>query len=262
MSHADSMRKDWDERARKNAFFYIASWKHEWDLASFFQSGEEDYERLVAPVLHRFGFSTQDKSMLEVGCGVGRMTRAFAQRFARVAAFDLSPKMLEQAKQLTPEIPNVSWIYSNGVDLRPAANESIDFVFSYLVLQHLPEESLVQSYVGEMIRVLRPSGVCLFQFNGSSRPTMNWRGRMAWGLVNMMWDLRARAAARSIAKVLGLDPQMAGKSWHGPAVSQKQIEAAVLAAGGEVLEFPGEGTPMAWCCARKAKPTRAPIPHT
>ena len=34
----DTMRRDWDERARKNAFHYIASWRKEWDLAAFLAS--------------------------------------------------------------------------------------------------------------------------------------------------------------------------------------------------------------------------------
>jgi len=49
------MRRNWDERARKNAFHYIASWPKEWDLASFPASGEDDVNRLVLPVLARCG---------------------------------------------------------------------------------------------------------------------------------------------------------------------------------------------------------------
>jgi hypothetical protein len=36
------MRKDWDDRARKGVFHYIASWRKERDLSSFLASGEED----------------------------------------------------------------------------------------------------------------------------------------------------------------------------------------------------------------------------
>ncbi len=38
----DLMRQDWDERARKDAFHYIASWRKDWTPESFLQSGEED----------------------------------------------------------------------------------------------------------------------------------------------------------------------------------------------------------------------------
>jgi hypothetical protein len=49
-----AMRRDWDDRARTNAFHYIASWRKEWDLDSFLKSGEEDFQKLVAPAIAEF----------------------------------------------------------------------------------------------------------------------------------------------------------------------------------------------------------------
>src|SRR3984957_14258005 len=100
---ADLMRQDWDERAGKGDFHYIASWRMDWTPETFFQSGEEDYDRLVAPVFKRLGWDPQGKTMLELGCGAGRMTRSFAQRFSQVHAFDISREMLGHAKTLFPE---------------------------------------------------------------------------------------------------------------------------------------------------------------
>src|ERR1700720_2195278 len=91
------MRQDWDERARKDAFHYIASWRKDWTPESFFQSGEEDYKRYVLPVFKRWRWEPQGKAMLELGCGAGRMTRSFAQKLSRVYAFDISAEMLGHA---------------------------------------------------------------------------------------------------------------------------------------------------------------------
>jgi len=88
----NAMRREWDTRARKDAFHYIASWRKDWDVSAFLKSGEEDYERLVAPVLERLGFSPDGKTMLELGCGAGRMTRSFAGRFGRVLASVPAPR--------------------------------------------------------------------------------------------------------------------------------------------------------------------------
>jgi hypothetical protein len=38
---SSSMRKDWDDRARKDAYYYIASWKKDWDEQWFLCSGED-----------------------------------------------------------------------------------------------------------------------------------------------------------------------------------------------------------------------------
>ncbi|MFY9802975.1 MAG: class I SAM-dependent methyltransferase [Candidatus Acidiferrales bacterium] len=248
---AEVMRRDWDERARKDAYFYIASWRKDWDEASFFQSGEEDYQRLVSPSLDRFQFVPAGKTMLELGCGAGRMTRTFARNFSRTFGFDVSAEMLERARNLNRSIENISWVQGNGSDLSNIASASVQFVFSYLVLQHLPAENLVHSYVREILRVLGDGGVCLFQFNGSSEKYMNWRGRLAWSVIDSLWAMRLSGASRFIANSLGMDPEMAGNSWHGVGMNAENVAQTVRSSGGTVLELSGIDTPMAWCCARK-----------
>ncbi len=252
MSVTDSMRRDWDERARKDAFHYIASWRKDWDVASFLASGEEDYLRLVAPVLARWQFPPQGKVMLELGCGAGRMTRSFAQRFERVFAFDVSAEMLRRAQALVQDAGNILWVQGDGSDLSGVDSDAVHFVFSYLVLQHLPSERLAHEYIREMLRVLKDDGVFLFQFNGGRAPTMNWKGRLAWSVVDALWTLRLNRASRATASWLGLDPETAGKSWRGASVETGRVLETVRASGGAVREVTGENTPMTWCCGVKA----------
>src|SRR2546427_2839791 len=199
------MSGDWDARARKNAFHYIASWRKEWDLESFLASGEEDFERLVVPVLARCGLPAGGRCMLELGCGAGRMTASFARRFELVYGFDISGEMLSRARQTHTAQKNILWLLSTGADLSCVASHSMDFVFSYLVLQHLPEKALALRYISEMLRVLRPGGVFLFHFNGGFEPTMNWRGRLAWGVMDALWAGRLGTLSRTAASALGLD---------------------------------------------------------
>ncbi len=193
------MSRDWNERAQKNAFHYIASWQNEWDLKSFLASGEEDITRLVVPTLERCSLVLGGMRMLELGCGVGRMTHSFARRFEQVYAFDISREMLSRARQIHSGETNILWLLSSGANLACVASDSMDFVFSYLVLQHLPEQALALQYIREMVRVLRPGCAFLFQFNGGFVPTMNWRGRLAWGIVDALWSARLDALSRRAA---------------------------------------------------------------
>ncbi len=251
MNKAEAMRRDWDDRARKNAFHYIASWRKEWDLASFLASGEEDYRRFVDPVLKRCGIPSTGKIMAELGCGAGRMTPNFAQRYDRVLALDLSEEMLRRAREIHSQSNNVLWLRVGGTDLDCLASDSTDFFFSYLVLQHLPTQDLVLSYIREMLRVLRPGGGFLFQFNASHKPTMNIQGRLAWGLVDVLWSMRLLSLSRTTAALLGFDPAVAGKSWRGAAISANRIAEFLRANGGEVREMLEAGTPFAWCAGVK-----------
>ena len=244
------MQRDWEARARKDAFHYIASWKKGWDAESFLASGEDDYRRMIAPVLQRWGIAL-DGTILELGCGAGRMTGSLARRWQRVLAYDISQEMLTKAKALHQDANNIVWQLSSGTDLAPAQTGSVDFVFSYIVLQHLPEEPLVAHYVAEMLRVLRPGGVALFQYDGAVRPTMNWRGQVAWKIVDVLWAAGLNAFSRRLARAVGGDPEIAGKTWRGVKVPAERMRGYVRTAGGDIREMTGETTPMAWCLASK-----------
>jgi SAM-dependent methyltransferase len=189
--------------------------------------------------------------MVELGCGVGRMTRNFARRYERVLALDVSAEMLGRARQIHAEEKNILWLRVNGADLACLASDSVDFIFSYLVLQHLPSEELAFGYVREMLRVLRPGGGFLFQFNGSHKPTMNLRGRIAWGVVDALWSAGLVPLSHAAASLFGLDPSVAGKSWRGAAIEASKIEETVRSSNGDIHEMSGASTPMTWCCGVK-----------
>jgi SAM-dependent methyltransferase len=253
MNTAHLMREDWDERARRDAFHYIASWRKDWDPESFFQSGEEDYDRFVAPVSGRSHWEPEGKSMLELGCGAGRMTRSFARRFSSVIAFDISAEMLSHARALSPELSNVTWTLGNGTDFSGVADGYVDFVFSYIVLQHMPTPDFAFHYIQEMLRVLKPGGEFLFQFNSVPRMTMNWKGRMVWRLVDLPWALGLRGVSRAVASLFGLPPEIAGKSWRGASLNVAAVGKTIEDAGGRVEEMIEPGTPMTWCRGSKSR---------
>jgi SAM-dependent methyltransferase len=247
------MRQDWDERARKDAFHYIASWRKDWTPETFFESGEEDYQRLVAPFFERAHWMPEGKSMLELGCGAGRMTRSFSQRFSKVYAFDISAEMLQHAQVLVPEAPHINWVLGNGTDLAGLPDQTVDFAFSYIVLQHMPDPAFALRYIQEMLRVLRPEGIFLFQFNSLRTMAMNWKGRAAWKIVDFPWSLGFRGVSRGIARMIGLSPEIAGKSWRGASLEIASVREAVAKYSGAVQEIKGQGTPMTWCFGAKSR---------
>jgi SAM-dependent methyltransferase len=251
VSLAEKMRRDWDARARRDAFHYIASWKPDWKLEDFLVSGEQDYTQLVAPVLERCRIPAAGDVMIELGCGAGRMTRNFARRYKRVIASDLSAEMLRRARQIHASEQNILWLRIAGADLACLANGSADFIFSYLVLQHIPSQVLAMEYIHEMLRVLRPGGAFLFQFNANRRPTMNLRGRLTWGVVDKLWSVGLARVSQGLASLAGLDPALSGKSWRGAALDAGAVAAAVQNANGEVREIRDESSAFAWCCGVK-----------
>ena len=248
----NSMRRDWDERARKDAFLYIASWKDDWSEEAFFVSGEADYERLVEPIAAQLGITPAESTMAELGCGAGRMTRAFARRFRAVTAIDISEEMQARAKSYLKDFGNVLWVLTDGVSLVGVETDSMNFVFSYLVLQHYPSAELIAGSIQEMLRILRPSGAFLFQFNGSRCATMNWKGRFVSAGLDGLCSIGLKRAAQACARFAGIDAEMIGKTWRGVALRSEEVDRMVRSAGGVPAGFQGTDSPLAWCFGRKA----------
>lgn len=124
-----------------------------------------DEERLltttaeVASWLERHGFTGADKTILDIGCGIGRFEEAFHAKARRVIGIDISPHMIAQARQRCSRLANVEFRHTSGMDLAAFATASLDAVlavdsFPYLVLAGVAEQHL-----GEIARVLRPGGM-------------------------------------------------------------------------------------------------------
>lgn len=252
MKATNSMRRDWDERARQDAFHYIASWKDNWNEETFFASGESDYQRLVEPILSRLVVDPGRTSMAELGCGAGRMTRAFARRFRSVTAIDISEEMQSRAKSYLKDSASVRWVLTDGVSLRGVETGSMDFVFSYLVLQHYPSAELIDGSIQEMMRILRPGGAFLFQFNGSHEATMNWKGRFVSAALDGLCSIGLKRFAQSCACFAGIDPEMIGRTWRGVALRSEEVDRMVRSSEGVPAGFEAENSALAWCLGRKA----------
>jgi ubiquinone/menaquinone biosynthesis C-methylase UbiE len=164
------MQRDWDERARENARFYVHSGAQEWSDEAFFDSGQRNVAREILTDMGNIcqGRNPKRMKVLEIGCGVGRVTRALADLFGKVYGVDVSGEMIRQAKTALAGQRNVRLFQNNGKDLAVVGNVKFDFAFSYIVFQHIPSHAVIESYVREVYRLLRPGGLFKFQVQGGT----------------------------------------------------------------------------------------------
>ena len=179
---AARIRQAWDERARENARHYIATLQSEWTDADFFASGEATVQGHILTDLENIcqGRPSKDMRVLEIGCGAGRITRALANLFGEVHAVDISGEMIARAREALRDHPNAHVYQNNGMDLTPLPDIPYDFAFSLYVLQHIPSYEIIESYIAEVSRLLRPGALFKFQAQGSSlvevNPEETWVG--------------------------------------------------------------------------------------
>jgi ubiquinone/menaquinone biosynthesis C-methylase UbiE len=165
------MRSDWNDRAKENAQYYVANSTKDWDAKEFFRTGEINVANDVLPDMHSIcggRRSPLDLSALEIGCGVGRMTRMLARVFGRVTGVDISEEMIEQARRNTADLNNVNLVVGDGCSLSGLPDSSLDYAFSYIVFQHIPSYEVISSYCREVFRVLRPGSLFKFQVQGGT----------------------------------------------------------------------------------------------
>jgi SAM-dependent methyltransferase len=148
------MRRDWNERALSNALYAIDASRRKWTVDDFYSRGPELVGLIVDPVLARLGVNPSGGTILEIGCGIGRLFAPLSQRFSRIIGIDVSDKMIELGKELC-SVPAI-WIVGDGVSLKGIENDSVDHVLSYEVFQHIPQLTTIANYINEIARVLRP----------------------------------------------------------------------------------------------------------
>jgi SAM-dependent methyltransferase len=164
---AHEMRRDWDDRARRNAKWFINTFKLEQSEAEFDETGRRDVASAVLDKLDQIASKRDPRQLrlLEIGCGIGRMTKFLAQSFGEVYATDVSPEMIERARQRLTGLENVRLYTTNGVDLADLPDDYFDIVFSMRVFQHIPSGAVIRANLDEAYRKLKPGGVLRFQTN-------------------------------------------------------------------------------------------------
>ena len=98
-----------------------------------------------------------DDTILEIGCGIGRVGQALAPLCKEWIGCDVSPHMLEHSRQRLAAFDNVRLVEISGFDLAPIADASVDLVYCTVVFMHIDEWDRYK-YVLEAGRVLKPGG--------------------------------------------------------------------------------------------------------
>lgn len=161
------MQREWNERAREDAYFYVAFGRREQDDDEFFATANEivhgfEWElKRFPPAANRRAWRA-----LEIGCGPGRLMRPMARHFGEIHGIDVSDEMVRRARANLRGIPHAHVHHTSGADLAPFADDSFHFVYSYAVFQHIPSRDVVMQYLSEAARVLRPGGILRAQING------------------------------------------------------------------------------------------------
>jgi SAM-dependent methyltransferase len=129
---------DWEIIASRDPFFGVISTE---ELRAsrinadarrrFYASGEDDIARVLAWFDVDFGRRPAEGQVLDIGCGVGRLSYALAKVMPRAFGYDVSESMIRIAREAAPANLDLTTQLPSG----PFA-----WINSYIVFQHIPPQ--------------------------------------------------------------------------------------------------------------------------
>jgi SAM-dependent methyltransferase len=136
---------------------------------------------LDCKLLDRFAAETVGRGeVCDIGCGPGHVARYLREAGAAVFGLDLSSRMVDEARQLNPDI---LFRQGNMMALDFEDNE-LAGIAAFFAIVNIPRESL-PSVFSQMWRVLQPGGLLLLAFHTSDETL---RPQELWGRpISMDW---------------------------------------------------------------------------
>ena len=166
---ADRPSRTWERFAEREPYFAVLTdpkYRREKltdaTRAEFFDTGTGYVEFVLDTIRNHITPMPRPQSVLEFGCGPGRLALAFAGVAAGVTAVDVSPAMLAVARENAANagVDNVRFM---TLEEYRASDATFDLVNAALVFHHIrPADGY--RLIAEMLRRLKPGGVAAIEF--------------------------------------------------------------------------------------------------
>ena len=163
MMNLETLKNNWESLAERDALFAILTDHRrvggKWDVDEFMATGEMEMETVMHHLSSIRRIPDYTGKALDFGCGVGRITQALAPRFTSCVGVDISRQMIDKAIALN-RYAHCRYV-ANPAEQLPFADASFSFIYSNIVLQHVPRP-FSAAYLREFVRVLAPGGILVF----------------------------------------------------------------------------------------------------
>ena len=233
------LQENWDRMGRSDPYWAVitdpARKGGRWDPEEFFATGRAEVAALLRSVGDRL---PGRERALDFGCGPGRLTQALAEHFDRADGVDVAPSMIELARSLDRELhgdgSRCVYHLNAATDLSRFEDGAFDLAYSNITLQHV-KPRLAARYLAELVRVLRPGGVLVFQLPA--------RRKREGGLLRRLRRTVKRLAPEALHRLWRRLTRNPEPLMDMNAVPRHRVESIVQRAGGRVVEAEPDDAP-------------------
>jgi ubiquinone/menaquinone biosynthesis C-methylase UbiE len=154
------------------------------NIVSIRNSGYHDfYNNILKKIIYERTRETSDQSLvLEIGCGGGRILNAACKYFKKSVGTDIHDnfEMLEKFMSIENTNFELLKIQDNKFAI---ADNSIDFVYTFIVFQHILKLEVFEQYLSEIKRMLKSKSLAIIYFG---RPRLIGKKQFSTRLLNFM----------------------------------------------------------------------------
>ena len=223
-----TQRKGWESLARVDPMWAILAVDdkrgQKWSRGEFFENGRAEIQSLMTH-LTVLGASLKRNSALDFGCGIGRLTQALTEHFENCVGVDISLEMISLANGCNRFPDRCHYVLNETSDLQQFSDDSFDFVYSNIVLQHITP-AVSTNYIRGFVRILRPGGVLVFQIPHH----IPWTRRIQWRRRLFLILQALGVDERHLIERLGLNPMRMAY------IPQQKVEWLLRSADANVVE--------------------------
>ena len=158
---AEVLKQDWERRSRHpSRDFFVASHPGWNDPEQWVSKAKTQADALL---LGMDDDALRAGEMLEIGCGIGRLTVPYLDRLRSYTGIDISEGMIEEARRRHADTPNSRFFTCDGLSV-PAEARDRDYhlILAVGVFIHLPQE-VITAWIEDGYRMLSPGGMLRFQ---------------------------------------------------------------------------------------------------
>lgn len=136
-----------------------------------------------------------EDSILELGCGVGRIGRELAGHCRHWTGVDISEKMIAHARERLDHFSNTDFHQLSRTSLEAVADDSLTKAYSVAVLCHMDKEDLYL-YLKELYRTVRPRGLIYVETWNLAHP-VGWK---RWEYEVNNWNRLDHSLRKDVAR--------------------------------------------------------------
>lgn len=162
------------------------------DVDANFNKGQVEFTNYVLLPLMRQLKNAHKKTALEIGHGGGRLLYGAAKTFNKVIGVDIHDNNdLVEKELIKRNVKNFTLIKGDGKSL-PVKDDSVDVVFSFIVLQHIEKISILKAYIKETYRVLKKGGFAVLFFGRMYEFSTNTNIGLLYQVDNILENLNSK----------------------------------------------------------------------